>query len=172
MNLFFKVVINSMEKNEKNRKDLKKVEIEEKNGLRISYNRDEFDKKFPHLIEEISLDKKTIKFDSVNTDIEQNHKEEIQEYNYLCPDELSNPGAIDFIRRCKNEEEAINILDYLLKRNEISQEDYYTYKNIISQEGGLKKLINESGGLKQPGYYLEKYYFKDDKDQKLNSKKD
>ncbi|MFX0104035.1 MAG: DUF2095 family protein [Candidatus Hodarchaeota archaeon] len=161
-----------MEKKGKKRKDFKKFEIEEKNGLKISYKKDEFDKQFPHLIKEISLEKKAIRIDSVNTDIDQNHKEEIQEHIDLSPDELSNPGAIDFIRRCTKEEEAINILDYMLKRNELSQEDYYTYKNIISQEGGLKKLIDESGGPKQPGYYLDKYYFKLDKNQKLNSKED
>ena len=39
-----------MKKKNKNRKDLKKVEIEESNGLKISYDKDELNKQFPHLI--------------------------------------------------------------------------------------------------------------------------
>jgi hypothetical protein len=44
--------------------------------------------------------------------------------------------------------------------------------NSISQEGGLERLIEESGGLKKPGYYMRKYYKNLQKDQKLNSNKD
>ena len=85
---------------------------------------------------------------------------------------MINPGAIDFLRRCTQKEEAFEILDYLLKRNEITQQDYHKYKTIISQKGGLKRLINEFGGLKRPGYYMRKYYKKSINNQKLNSKKD
>ncbi|MFW9973268.1 MAG: DUF2095 family protein, partial [Candidatus Odinarchaeota archaeon] len=72
-----------------------------------------------------------------------------------------NPGIIDFLRRCTKNEEANEILDYLMERKEITQQDYSKYKNIISQEGGLKQLIDESGGLKRPGYYMKKYYKKE-----------
>jgi hypothetical protein len=162
----------SMEKNNKNRKDHKKVEIEESNGLKISYNKDEFNKQFPHLIEEISLKKRSLQIDSYDADVEQNNEEKSQKSNILYPDELYNPTVIDFLRRCTEEDDAIDILDYLLKRNEITHQDYNKYKTIISQEGGLKRLINEFGGLKRPGYYMRKYYKKSIKNQKLNSKKD
>ncbi|MFX1308311.1 MAG: DUF2095 family protein [Promethearchaeota archaeon] len=161
-----------MEKDNKNKKDIKKAKIEESNGLKISYNKDEFNKKFPNLIEEISLKKKSIQIDSFNMNIEQDHEEEFQKSNNSYPNELYNPGVIDFLRRCTKNEEAVDILDYLLKRNEITAQDYNTYKEIISQEEGLKRLINEYGGLKRPGYYMRKYYEKDLNNQKLNSKED
>ena len=162
----------SMKKNNKNGKDLKKVKIEESNGLKISYNKDEFNKQFPHLIEEISSKKKTLEIDSYKADIEQNDEENPPKSKILYPNELYNPKAIDFLRRCTKNDDAIDILDYLLERNEISKQDYYKYKTIISQEGGLKRLINEFGGLKRPGYYMRKYYKKSINNQKLNSKKD
>lgn len=161
-----------MKKNNKNRKDLKKVEIEESNGLKISYDKDELNKQFPHLIEEISTRKKSIKINSIDMDGEQENEEKPQESNNLYPNELFNPGVIDFLRRCTKNEEAINILDYLMERNEITQQDYSRYENIISQEGGLKQIIDEYGGLKRPGYYMRKYYKKEINNQELNSKED
>jgi len=150
-----------MNKNNKNRKDLKKIKIEELDGLRISYDKDEFDKEFPHLIKEISTRKKSIKIDSVDKDVEQKNEEKHREFNSLYPNELYNPNVIDFLRRCTKNEEANEILDYLMERKEITQQDYSKYKNIISQEGGLKQLIDEFGGLKRPGYYMKKYYKKE-----------
>ncbi|MFX1390399.1 MAG: DUF2095 family protein [Promethearchaeota archaeon] len=159
--------------NQKKKKEpLKDVEVEEKNGIKILYNENEFNKQFPHLTKEISSKQKFIKINSVKNDLLFNAEEKPIESMNLKPEELYNPQAIDFIRRCTNKEEAIDILDYLLKRNEISQKDYETYVNIISQEGGLTRLIAESGGLKEPGYYMRKYYKKLTKDQKLNSNKD
>ena len=105
-------------------------------------------------------------------DVEQENEEKPQESNNLYPNELFNPGVIDFLRRCTKNEEAINILDYLMERNEITQQDYIRYENIISQEGGLKQIIDECGGLKRPGYYMRKYYKKEINNQELNSKED
>jgi len=161
-----------MEKDDKNRKLTKKIKVEDKEGLTVSYNKEKLKDHFPHLIKEMSEKEKSIKINSINTQIEQYNKEDRQKSKNLYPNELYNPGVIDFIRRCTQKEEAISILDYLLKRNEINQEEYSTLIEIISVEGGLKQLISNSGGLKQPGYYLKKYYFKDNKNQKLNSKKD
>ncbi len=156
-----------MKKQDKNRKPKKKINVEDNESLTLSYNREELDEHFPHLIEELFEKKKSIKIDSVDNEIEQNLKEEHQRFN-----ELHNPRAVDFIRRCTTKEEAIKILDYLLKRNEITNEGYDRYRNFISQEDGLEKLINESGGLKRPGYYMRKYYKMDSKNQKLNSNDD
>lgn len=161
-----------MKKNNKNRKSTKKFIVEDKEGLTVSYDKEELYEKFPRLINEMTEKAKTLKINSINTQTEQNFREEPNKPRYIHPNELYDPGAIDFIRRCTKKEEAINILEYLLKRNEITQEEYIKIKIIISQEGGLKKLINEAGGPKKPGYYIEKYYYKDDKNQKLNSKED
>ncbi len=86
-----------------------------------------------------------------NTTIKRNFYEE----------NLSNPGVIDFIRRCSNNKEAVEILDFLLKRNEITK-DFYDelYFRITQEKDGLKRLINECGGFKKPGYYEKKFYKK------------
>ncbi|MFX1377818.1 MAG: DUF2095 family protein [Promethearchaeota archaeon] len=152
------------------KKKNKKVEIDESNGLKISYDRDDLNNKFPHLTEEISQRKKSIKIEAIDMNVEQISHQKPQDSNDLCPNELYNPGVIDFLRRCTKIEEAIDILDYLMKRNEINHVDYTKYKNIISHEGGLKQLIDQYGGLKKPGYYMRKYYKKETKNQELNSK--
>ena len=150
----------------------KKIKVKDNKGLTVSYKKEEILEFFPHLIKEVSKKTKSIKIDSINHQIEQLDKEKNQILQNNYPNELYNPGVIDFIRRCSSNEDAINILDYLMKRNEISKEDYKSYTNIISQEGGLERFINESGGLKKPGYYMRKYYKKDNKNQKLNINED
>ena len=161
-----------MEQDKKENKSNKKIKIEDKEGLVISYNEEDFLKHFPHLRKEISDQMKSIKIDSIEDQIEQVYKDKSYKSESSYPKELFNPGVIDFIRRCSEKEEVIEILDYLLKRNEISDEEYNSYKNFISEEGGLERLIDESGGIKRPGYYMRKYYKKDIKNQKLNSNED
>ena len=161
-----------MKKEDKNRKSNKKIKVENKEGLTVSYNREELDELFPYLIKELFEKKKSIKIESFYNEIEQNLEEEHQRSNELYPNELYNPGAVDFIRRCTTKEEAIKILDYLLKKNEITNKDYDRYRSCISSEDGLKNFINESGGLKQPGYYMRKYYKKSPNNQKLNNNDD
>jgi hypothetical protein len=61
-------------------------------------------------------------------------------------------------------------LNYLLKRNELSEENYKIFKKKINKSSGLEKLIRESGGFKRPGYYMRKYYYS--KTQKNDKVKD
>ncbi|MFX1568091.1 MAG: DUF2095 family protein [Promethearchaeota archaeon] len=161
-----------MERDNKENKVSKNIKIENKEGLTISYNEKEFQKRFPYLKKEMSDQTKSIKIDSIEEHIELDNIKESHKSNNHYPNELYNPRAIDFIRRCTKKEDAIIILDYLMKRKEISEEDYNAYKNAVSEEGGLERLINESGGLKRPGYYMRKYYKKEIKNQKLNNNED
>jgi len=111
----------------------------------------------PHLINELSEKTHTLKIDSVNLEVEDIKEEENQIKNDLIPKELVNPGVIDFIRRCKTKGEAIEILDFCLKRGEIGRDEYEKYKSIIMQKGGLDRIIKENGGRKDHGYYERKY---------------
>jgi hypothetical protein len=151
-------VINEMKKKSKE-KLLDKAKIDEKDGLSISYDKTSFEEFLPHLISEMNMDEKRVKIDKIVHNVEVNEPEKSDQINRKS-EEPSNPGAIDFIRRCTSEEDAIEILDYLIKRNEITLIEYNNYKNKISEKGGLQKLINESGGPKKPGYYIDKYYKK------------
>lgn len=161
-----------MKKEEKNGRSNKKIKVENKEGLTIFYNKKELNEFFPHLTKEVFEKKKSIKMEGIDEEIEQDVKENDQIINQSYPNELYNPGVIDFIRRCTTKEEAIDILEYLLKRNEINNEDYSKFKSIIIQENGLVKFINESGGLKRPGYYMRKYYKEISNNQKLNNSDD
>ena len=147
-------------------KSFKKAKIKEKNGLNVSYDKKELETFMPNLISEISNEKKALKIDSVALDIENTTKKQDKQSKLCDSNELSDPGAIDFIRRCATNEEAFEILDYLLKRKELKLNEYKEFKNKLSQKDGLKNLIEESGGFKKPGYYVEKYYKKE-----LNLKK-
>ena len=141
---------------------IEKTDISEENGLKISYDREELEEKLPTLMAELSGKKKVIEIDSVSFESETesiNVEDEIIK-NYC--ENLSNPGAIDFLRRCHTTDEAIEILDYLLNRNELSPLDYSQIKELIMRENGLNSLIQRCGGFKSRGYYVDKFYRKKD----------
>jgi len=142
-----------MEKKIKKKETLNKIKVENNEGLTVSYDKDELNEKFPHLITEIAGKNKSIKIDSIekDTDLKQ------FKLKSSSPNELVNPNAIDFLRRCTNRNEALNILEYLLKQKEISKKDYNSFKNQILKEEGLKEFIDKHGGFKGPGYYEKKY---------------
>jgi hypothetical protein len=128
-------------------------EINDANGLNISYNKSDLEKHFPNLTSEIKQSKQQISIDAVRTnkelksDLLENYKEDI-----------SNPGIFDFIRRCRSKDEALEILNYLLKRKEITNELHDHIQQLLLQEDGLSILLNRIGGYKEPGYYQKKYY--------------
>ena len=142
-----------MERKNKIKEKLNKIKVENKEGLTVSYDKDELKEKFPHLATEIAGKKKSVKIDSIENDTDL--KQSKVELSY--PDELVNPSAIDFLRRCTNNDEALNILDYLLKQKEISEKDYDSFKNQILKGEGLKEFIDKHGGFKGFGYYEKKY---------------
>lgn len=142
-----------MEKKIKKKETLNKIKVENNEGLTVSYDKDELNEKFPHLITEIAGKKKSVKIDSIENDIDLKQVK----LKFSSPNELVYPNAIDFLRRCTNRNEAINILEYLLKQKEISKKDYNSFKNQILREEGLEEFINKHGGFKGPGYYEKNY---------------
>ena len=143
-----------MENNKKGKlKKSIKPKIKKENGLALTYDKKALYERFPHLIDEITGKKKVVKIESVEGSLNSLNLNSGKNN----PRELMNPGAIDFIRRCKTIEEAFNILDYLLKRKEISKSNYKSFKSHIQQEVSLKSFIDKHGGFKSPGYYEKKY---------------
>ncbi|MEJ2278750.1 MAG: DUF2095 family protein [Candidatus Lokiarchaeota archaeon] len=130
--------------------------------MNVSYDKKELKTILPHLMEELVEGKKAIKIDSVDFEIEE-PQSNIDDFKECLGEDLSNPKAIDFLRRCHTKEQAYEILDYLFDRNEITKKEYNNYKKRISKESGLSNLIKESGGFKKPGYYMRKYYYKNSK---------
>ncbi|MBY8983819.1 MAG: DUF2095 family protein [Candidatus Lokiarchaeota archaeon] len=142
-----------MERKNKNKEIINKLKVENEEGLTVSYEKDELKEKFPYLITEIAGKKKSLKIDSIENNTESTQLKVEKPY----PDELINPTAIDFLRRCTNNNEALSILDYLLKQEEISEKDYNSFKNQILKGEGLKTFIDKHGGFKSHGYYEKKY---------------
>jgi len=136
------------------------MKIQNEDKLNVEYDKEEFQSKFPHLMEELSNKEQSIQIDSITSEIEKVWDEIPSRREKKIPNELINPGAIDFLRRCTTNEEAFEIIDFLLQRNELTREEYDEFYGKIVQEGGLQKLIEESGGLKKTGYYERKYYKK------------
>ena len=60
--------------------------------------------------------------------------------------ELTNPDAVAFIRRCSRPEEAIEIIDFLLQRGEISPDISQEYKHQLETQG-----LESFGSKKEPG---------------------
>jgi hypothetical protein len=149
-----------MNKTEDNKDNFKKPKINRENGLNVDYDRNELNKYLPHLMEEMQEQKKMLKIDSIDYDVESIEGETNENEINSNREELTDPTVIDFIRRCSNKEQAMEILDFLLNKEEISTEEYQKFKKKISKKNGLKDLIEECGGFKRPGYYLRKYYFK------------
>ena len=135
----------------------KNLELNEKDGLNISYDKIDLEAQFPQLMHELSVKKKTLKIEGVGDDIEPEQVEIEEHPKEPYYEELKNPGVIDFLRRCTGNEDALKILDFLLEQKELSSLDYHRIKNRIKKEVGLKELLLEYGGLKTPGYYERKF---------------
>ena len=147
-----------MEREENKETDLKKnLDITDEDGLKIAYDKEELERQFPQLMHELSEKKKSLKIEGVDYELEQEKVELKENQNTKYYEDLLNPSAIDFIRRCTKKEDAVAILDYLLKRKELDPSDYNMLISQIKEEGGLEKLIADCGGLKTPGYYERKF---------------
>jgi len=149
------------EKDEKNeKKAFEDIKVQQKDGINVEYDEEDLQKKFPHLMSEMSNKEQSIKIDSITREIEKVKNVASSKNEVKIPNELINPGTIDFLRRCTTTEEAFEIIEFLLQKNELTREEYDDLHGKIMQEGGLKKLIEECGGFKKKGYYSRKYYKK------------
>jgi len=113
-----------------NKKDAPKLSDD---NLTIEFNADDFKKSLPHLSSELISGEKKINIQGIENKI---------------PD----PSAFDFIRCCSTNEEAFEIIDFLLKRNEISLEEFDILKDQIKNQG-----LSSFGSHKKKGHYEKKF---------------
>lgn len=106
-----------------------------------------FKKLFPHLYREIAQKKMHLSIDAVRTSIEEGEIE--AEKSREAP---SMPTVIDYLRRCENDEEAFEVIDYLERRNEVSSEEAEKLRKQVREYG-----VRSFGAKKEWGYYSEKY---------------
>ena len=103
-----------------------------------------FIKMFPNLAKEMEFDENKVDIGSVRTDMEKGEEAASQRFVHYLPD------AIDFIRRCDNEEQAEEIITYLEKRGEI-QKPYASQLRKQLKEKGIRSF----GSKKEEDYYLK-----------------
>ncbi len=101
---------------------------------------DDFKKKYPNLAREIEgSERLPVKGVRHNVDEAEKAIDGFQGYS---------PDAIGFLRRCKTDEEGLEIIKYLLDRKEISAEYAAELKIQLIKHG-----ISSFGPKKQWGYY-------------------
>ncbi|MBS7612947.1 DUF2095 family protein [Candidatus Bathyarchaeota archaeon] len=103
---------------------------------------EEFKKKFPNLAREMENRVQTVNIGGVRT------------YDAEELDELKMPDAISYLRRCETEEQAIEVIDYLERKGEITKDYADTLRNQLKEKG-----VRSFGSLKKPDYYMRKYYY-------------
>lgn len=97
---------------------------------------EEFRKKYPNLTKELEND--GIQIDSVRSLPEEAEKAFFSH----------EPTVIDFLRRCDTDEQGLEIIDYLKKRSEISEE-YATELKVQLLKNGIRSF----GPKKERGHY-------------------
>jgi hypothetical protein len=103
---------------------------------------DDFERDFPALAEEMATGStKTYRIDGVRT----------MSDDAEPPDDKETfvPNIIDYIRRCDTVNQALEIVDYMLKRNEISSTRAKEIKAQLKREG-----LRSFGTKKEKGHYL------------------
>ncbi len=104
---------------------------------------EEFKEDFPALAEEL-IEERTLthRIDGVRT-MSDDEPEVKREHKTFLPD------VVDYIRRCDTVSQAIEIVDYLLSRDEISQSDARDIKSQLRQDG-----LRSFGAKKEKDHYL------------------
>jgi len=99
--------------------------------------KEDFKKKYPKLAEEIELGvgKSDLQFEVEPP----KPKRKFAGYD---------PSIIDFVRRCTNETQALEIIEYMKNREEITREEAEMLCKQLEEEG-----LQSFGKRKTPGYY-------------------
>lgn len=117
-------------------------------------------KMFPHLYRELKEDSENkIAIDAIRENPEAAEYaaeiEDVCEEEFLKPtktiDKLRhfNPTAVDFLRRCDTDEQAQEIISYLQKRGELTQEQAQELEHTLKQNG-----VRGFGTKKEEHYYF------------------
>ncbi len=98
-----------------------KSPLQTEDNLTVEYDKEDFQKSFPHLVEELETKNSLsgIEIEGVS-------------YNKMEPED---PTLIDFILRCSTDEEAIDVINFLEKRNEITSAEADRTRKQIESEG-------------------------------------
>jgi hypothetical protein len=103
-----------------------------------------FKKMFPNLAKEMEENQQRIKISSVRSDVSAAEQASSPRFaNYM-------PDVVDFIRRCDNEQQAEEIINYLEKRKEITSDYAKRLRKQLKEKG-----VRSFGPKKEDDYYLK-----------------
>ncbi len=112
-------------------------------------------KMFPNLYRELEeLEECKVPIDAVREDAEAAERAAMEEES-LEPTNLTDkfrhyiPSAVDFIRRCDTEAQAEEIIAYLQKKGELTNEEAEKLRSQLKREG-----VRSFGSKKEENYYF------------------
>lgn len=108
----------------------------------MQFDRKRFKQMFPSLADEMEAGQNRVAISSVRSDTFVGERASAKRFDNYMPD------AIDFIRRCDNDKQAEEIIDFLEKRQEITRE----YAQKLRRQLGTKG-VRSFGPKKQDDYY-------------------
>jgi len=113
-------------------------------SAKMEIDKEKFRKMFPHLSQEMEGKEGGMAITSVRSDLPTGEKASSKKFaNYM-------PDVIDFIRRCDNEQQAEEIIDYLEGRREISKDYAKRLRKQLKKKG-----VRSFGSKKEDDYYLK-----------------
>jgi hypothetical protein len=104
-----------------------------------------FKKMFPNLAKEMYANEHGVAITSVRSDVQIAEKTSSEKFVGYMPD------VIDFIRRCDNEQQAKEIINYMEKRGEINREYAQKLRKQLNEKG-----VRSFGSKKEDDYYLKR----------------
>jgi len=105
-----------------------------------------FKKLFPNLYREMVMKMMSIPIGAVRLDEGEAEREASR------PRIPAMPTAIDYLRRCDSDEEAMDVINYLERRGEITGEQAEKLRRQVRQYG-----VRSFGKKKEWGYYSTRY---------------
>ena len=116
-------------------------------------------KMFPNLIKELEAGENKVPIDAVRADaakaeetVDDAEETMLAEAENALPDKFRhyNPTVVDFIRRCDTEAQAEEIISFLQKRGEITEEYAEEVRAQIKKDG-----VRSFGPKKEEDYYFK-----------------
>jgi len=104
------------------------------------YDREEFKEAFPALARELEED--GVRIDAYRSSGEGSEDEDVRDFSGY------NPTVIDFLRRCETDEEALEIINWMEERGEISHEMAKRLRVTLVHDG-----VRAFGPKKDWGWY-------------------
>jgi len=110
----------------------------------MEIEKERFKRMFPHLAKELEAKEPKVRITSVRSDLQTGENASSKKFSGYLPD------AVDFLRRCDDEQQAEEIIRYLERRGEISHEYAQRLRKQLKDKG-----IRSFGSKKEEDYYLK-----------------